>query len=814
VNEEKSVVSMSKSDYCAAASVFLFVLVVYVLTLAPTVTFWDAGEFIATSHILGIPHPPGTPLFVLIGRVWTLLPLFSVAREMNLLAALCGATSAALICLVVSRILKEWVGSDRGISASVVVYGGGVSAAIASSFLITVWDNTTETEVYILAIATLSLFAWLALRWRDNLSRDKRTNIIVLMGFLAGLSVGNHLMALLVGPSVILYVLIVDHRPLTDARTLIAIVLFFLLGLSVHIYLPVRAALNPSINEADPSTWNTFWEVLSRKQYGSRSMLIRTSDFFQYQIPLYFIYFSDQFGRAWLVWPMSALGLLGIVEHFRKERKSFYYFALLFLLTSLGLVIYLNFKIGHTQALAEVPDPALHEVRERDYFFIVSFLLFGMWIGVGLASLFNMLRRNFSKAFEKKRALVYGLGIIVFTPALLPMIFNHERSDRSNNYIAYDYAYNILQSVDPYGVIFTNGDNDTFPLWFLQEVIELRKDVTVVNLSLLNTPWYIKQIRDRELPRPEELSQETRAFFEKEVYDLSRLYPEDNAIVRMKDDKIDLLFPQRIPEPIRFVAGGLTHEYPRGTIFFVKDIMILHMLEANNWRRPIYFAVTVSDNNKVDLQSNLVMEGLVYRIEEVPADSLAASEKSISYIPETKTYINKDKSRHLLNDVYKYRGISDDTVYKTPNTQKLLNNYAASFSYLGRSFLADNDLTAATECYEMAYTFTTNNTRFLYLIASLYAQNGQGEKADERFREFVGDGPVDPRYLQQMAVLFLREGDTTRGTEYLEETLRASPDDKPAYQLLDKIYTETGDSNKVNEIQARWQTTHPGDSLR
>lgn len=792
--------------------VFLFTLIVYLRTIAPTVTFWDAGEFIATSHILGIPHPPGTPFFVLLGRVWSLLPFFPVAFEMNFFSALCGAISATFIYIIVAKILREWVIGDSDFASSLVVHGGGVSAAAASSFLITVWENTTETEVYILALVTIFLFAWLMFRWRDTLSSNHRTNVLVLISFVSGLSVGNHLMALLIGPSIILFVLLIDWRTLINARTLLAIVVFFFLGLSVHLYLPIRAALDPAINEADPRTWDAFWEVLTRKQYGSRSMLIRSADFFRYQIPLYFIYFRDQFGNDFLMWFLSAVGLWGIWEHFRRERNSFYFFMLLFLLTSLGLVIYLNFKIGHTQALDEVPNAQLHEVRERDYFFIVSFVVFGIWIGIGLASLLNLLRKVLSREWIGNKVVVSGLACLVFLPSFLPIMTNFHRADRSGNYIAYDYAYNILQSVEPYGIIFTNGDNDTFPLWFLQEVIELRQDVIVINLSLLNTPWYIRQMRDKQLPAPEELSAETVAFFEKEGYDLSGV-DLSSPIVRMSDGMINALYPQRIPRSFRFTAGKMSREYPKGSVFYVKDLMVLHILEVNQWKRPIYFAVTVSDDNKVDLYDYLIMEGLVYSIHEERADELVKQDESLFFIPETNTYINVRKTKQLLDNVYAYRSVFDEDVHKSRNTRKLLNNYAAAYSYLGRSLLGKEDLTTAIECYENAYKFASNNDRFLYLLASLYAQNGQGDIADQRFRQFIADKPSDPRYLLQMASFFLRGGDSTWASSYLEESIVENPDMKEAYRLLKNIYDQRGEIEKAENVQRKWIVRYPDDKL-
>jgi tetratricopeptide (TPR) repeat protein len=127
--------------------------------------------------------------------------------------------------------------------------------------------------------------------------------------------------------------------------------------------------------------------------------------------------------------------------------------------------------------------------------------------------------------------------------------------------------------------------------------------------------------------------------------------------------------------------------------------------------------------------------------------------------------------------------------------------------------LGTNDINSAIGCYENAYAFTNNNTRFLYLLASLYAQNGEGEKAEESFQNFIGDEQIDPRYLVQMASFFIKGGDSSRAVQYLEEAIIGSPDLKEAYRLLKRLYEDRGETDKAGEVQKSWLARHPGESL-
>jgi hypothetical protein len=516
--------------YAMALLAGALVFALYAITLAPTTHFWDTSEYIATAHILGIPHPPGNPLFVLMARAWELLLTptgLSVAVRVNLFSALMSAGAATFWFLVVHRILAAFSTSEM------VRRAGAGAAVLLSATAYTVWSQSNVNEkVYTVSLFTIALLSWVTFLWRDHVEahRDEQAgrwhddNAIVFIIYVLALSVANHLMAFLAAPAIVLLIFLVKPQVFLNWKIYAWSAVFAVIGLSVHLYLPIRAGLNPIINEADPTCASLGQAVVSvltlgsagceelsaalaREQYAKPPVTERLAPFWA-QLANYFQYFDWQWSRslmgnygyfapARLPFTMLflTLGGYGAWQHWKRDRISFAYLGTLFATLSVGLVFYLNFKYGFGQVQAMRLPFDLAEVRERDYFFLVSFSLWGLWVGVGLTAIWLRLSAVF--AGRPKATL---LASPVLAVALIPLMLNWPYASRTGDHSARDWAYNLLQSVEPYGVLFTNGDNDTFPLWYLQEVEGIRRDVTVMVWSYLNTPWYVKQIRDLTTP--------------------------------------------------------------------------------------------------------------------------------------------------------------------------------------------------------------------------------------------------------------------------------------------------------------------------
>ena len=271
-------------------------------------------------------------------------------------------------------------------------------------------------------------------------------------------------------------------------------------------------------------------------------------------------------------------------------------------MTGLAIIIFVN---------QDNPQP-----RERDYSYVGSFFAFSLWISIAIAAIGDQIRRFFHDKPVAKQTLIASLSILLFAMPGMMLKANYHEHDRSDNRLAWDYSYNILQSCEPNAILFTNGDNDTFPLWYLQEVEGIRKDVTIANLSLLNTEWYIRQIRDSRRKQSDEKGRELERFIDmsnSQVMEIaSGLQPWESRNVRVPAPKSD-------KNNKGFIEWKVNPTYA-GAALMVKDMMILKIISDAQWKYPIYFAVTVPASNRLGLENYIEMEGLVYRLRPYSVD--------------------------------------------------------------------------------------------------------------------------------------------------------------------------------------------------
>jgi hypothetical protein len=264
-----------RPPYTQALLAGALVFALYAITLSPTTYFWDTSEYIATAHILGIPHPPGNPLFVLMARAWELLLAptgLSVAVRINLFSALMSAGAATFWFLVVHRILVAFTPSEM------VRRVGAGAAVLVSATAYTVWSQSNVNEkVYTVSLFTIALLSWVVFLWRDHVEEHRGVqggrwhddNAIVFIVFVLALSVANHLMAFLAAPAIVLLIFMVKPQVFLNWRIYAWSAVFAVIGLSVHLYLPIRAGLNPIINEADPTCASLGQAVVSVLTFGS-----------------------------------------------------------------------------------------------------------------------------------------------------------------------------------------------------------------------------------------------------------------------------------------------------------------------------------------------------------------------------------------------------------------------------------------------------------------------------------------------------------------------------------------------------------------
>ena len=616
-----------RPSYHAAGLTALGVLALYVVTLAPTTAMWDASEYITAAYTLGIPHPPGNPLFVLLGRVASLLPFGGVAYRVNLLAAVCSALAAGIWFLVAERVLAQWI-TIRWVRRT-----GSVLAAVLSATAFTVWNQSVVNEkVYTVSLAFFAVVSWLTVLWCDDPDGRRADRILVLIAYLIGLGYTNHPAGFLVGPAVATAVLV--RRPATVLRwrLILSAVLALGLGLTPFAFEPIRAAHHPALNEGEPTGCSdrigvacTFSDTtvrrlmanVNREQYGKPNLSERQAPF-SAQLGMWWLYFKWQWLRdphgtqpglqGMLAVLFLGLGIGGGVVHWRRDRASFWFFGPLVFTVTFALVYYMNFKYGASQA----PDVVgvEREVRDRDYFYLWSFSAWSVWAALGLVAVWRFI------AERAGRTPRWATAAPILAFGLIPLVGNWRPASRAGEWATREWARDILNSVEPYGILITGGDNDTFPLWYAQEVEGVRRDVTVAVTSLLNTDWYARGLLRRPVYRYDAAAGPA-------VY-RGRTWPvPTRPIMSLSKAQLDAV-PDYVElrEPQLFEQGGIRAVVdPRRLEFGVPlraDILVLQMLKDNLGVRPFYISrTTASYAQALGLGSYALAQGLVTRISPV-----------------------------------------------------------------------------------------------------------------------------------------------------------------------------------------------------
>ncbi|KPK69570.1 hypothetical protein AMJ87_10310 [candidate division WOR_3 bacterium SM23_60] len=863
---------------------------VYLYTVAPTLSFWDCGEFIASSYTLAVPHPPGTPLYVLLGKVWLLivgvfaavLPMSQeIAWQMNLLGIAFTILTIVFLYKMLLKIFRMLYHDAIDTSHLIVAF----ATCLSTAFFFTIWRNAIETEVYAAATFVFVLVNYLGLLWYDSVKQNEPKNIYVLFAFyLIFLATGIHLTPFLIFIPFYVFIFVVERRYIKDTLfvllgifqliffafifllpsssqlyvggilallLLLGIILplnnpakyknwrFFwigvflvILGISSELYLWVRGAkltelyqdeetteryyagenIAPRINECNPGeSFTAFNNVLHRTQYGPAQILPRKTQTatgyglvagYYWQMRLFVRYLSWQpipeavhpILRAVMLALFYLFGIWGMIVLYRKNKKIFLFSVLMMVMLSFAMVAYLNLRFSPSDPN---PEHQPQEVRERDYFFHTGHLYWGFFIGFGFLGLVESMKKEFK---NKKAAQAGSLGVIVIF-SIVPLVTNITVNNRYGDFIPKDYAYNMLSSCDEGSILFTNGDNDTFPLWFAQEVLRVRRDVIIANLSLINTNWYIKQLKYWGVP------------------------------VSFSDYVIDRLEP--------FMTRDRR-------VFYVKDIMVRNILAANagiqlknedytisqqefaerflkgyKGQRPVYFASTVSHDNFEGFSPYLQLEGLVYRVTGDSGNPLynIDIEKTQEFFYEQYRYTGifepaKQKIvRHILEnfDKRKEEGeFYDFALPKEDNTKRLYSNYAAGLHNLGLVLKERGDIGGTIRAWRLALLFEPEPAYFFdYNIGLLFAELGIIDSAESYFSKI---DVQRPGLMAQIGSIYLTIKHYDGAIEYFQRAMTMNAQFPQAYFGLFTAYLDKGDTNAAKRVLNDWLRINPRDT--
>lgn len=471
------------------------------------------------------------------------------------------------------------------------------------------------------------------------------------------------------------------------------------------------------------------------------------------------------------------LGLLGIFFQYSKGtegKKGVWVVFLLFFMTGLAIVIYLN----------QYP----HQPRERDYAYAGSFYAFAIWIGLGVLALAEGLKRFLP---ETVSAGIAGVLTLILVPGILAAE-NWDDHDRSGRYTARDFGANYLETCQPNGIIFTNGDNDTFPLWYNQEVEGVRTDVRVCNLSYLQTDWYINQMRKQSYQSapmpfslaPEKYLQGTRdvvylmnnprisraTIGPREAIDFvadenpaTKLQQADNAayipkkILSFKIDKEAVIRNKVVrPEDYDKIVDTMYIDLSDRNYLAKDELMILDLLATNNWERPIYWAITVGRNKYLNLENYFQVEGFAYRL--VPIKSQSQPDRlQFGSVASDIMYDN------IMNK-FKWGGMNNPDVYIDENNMRMMTNVTNSFNRLASTLInegkKDSAIAVIDRCFELVPFELVPPGYFTIELGNSYFKAGATEKGkmvlEKSFESFNDDlsyyFSLDRKFIQTKAV--------------------------------------------------------------
>jgi hypothetical protein len=449
-------------------ALFILSFGLYSYTVAPTITWkhdgYDAGDLITAAYTLGIPHPTGYPTYMLLGKAFTLLPFGDVAYRMNLLSTFCAALTVVLAYLV-SRTL---LGSRPYATVA------SVCAALLLATSRIFWSQALITEVYALNCLFFAITLYLLLQLETRLeeqpadpSGGTRTfRILMLTTWIYGLSLGNHLTMAFSAPLVLFHCMVILRHRILSLSQWARVFLAFLLGVSIYIYLPVRAGSQPLMNWGNPNTLRGFLWMLSGGIYR------------QYVLALPLAYWAERL-MAWIGLLRqqfgilgAALGLLGAWEHAKRIPQQFAILMLTF-------AIYSVYAIGYNTTDSYV-------------YLLPVYFLYALWVAQGAQYALGTVTSVQSRWSNPVTVL---LCVALLALPLGSLVANLPKVDLSNDYTAYDYGSQVFSQVPDGSIILSATDAHTFTLWYFARVVTGRDKVALIDRDLLGYDWYVAGLR-------------------------------------------------------------------------------------------------------------------------------------------------------------------------------------------------------------------------------------------------------------------------------------------------------------------------------
>lgn len=432
--------SLSKVDYGVAGLAALCALAIYLLTLAPTVSGEDSGELITAAYTLGVAHPPGYPLWCLLAKLFTFIPVGTIAGRVNFMSAFFSALAVLIVCLIIIKLTKNRL--------------AGLAGALLLAFSSEFWEQSVIAEVYGLNSFLVVLAVFLLLLWYEQ----RRPLALLAFALVFGLGLCNHNTMMLLGPVFLAFVLFIEPRFWFRWKLYFACTLTAVVCLGIYAYLPIRSVANPPVDWGNPESWSAFRDHVTRAQYSfATKENPRSFGRFLGQLWAFSKLYAWEFG-PWLCW----MPLLGVVALWKREKTVLAFLGSVGLITSLGIIWVTNFDIDR------------QSLWLNNVFWISAYIMATIGAGIGLDWIGKQ-----SWPPIPTRSLIGCLAIVMVAS---PLALNYARNDKSDYFYAHDYGKNTLLSLDENAIYFPTADHATFPVLYYQAVEGLRPDITLANI--------------------------------------------------------------------------------------------------------------------------------------------------------------------------------------------------------------------------------------------------------------------------------------------------------------------------------------------
>ncbi len=485
LSREETFAKVSFTQTVVGLGVFFLSFFIYLKTLTPTVGYHDSGDMTIAAYLLGIPHPPGYPLYCLLGKLFTCIPIGNIAYRLNLMSGLCGALTVMMVYFISLKIggSTEHLArsTEHGAKNSMLHAPCSMLFAVVAAFMlcfaITFWEQAVIAEKYTLNALFATVLIFIFIKWQEAMAEVKNPKskiqnpkfYLYLFAFLLGLSFTHHLQTIFLVPAGIYFVLITmgcNYKKILTPSFIIKPLILFAIPLFLYLYLPIRAKAQPLANWGDPSTFERFKEHITAEAY---SGFFAMNTLFSNLIEHLSKFFVEQF----TILPLL-IGLLGGVILLIKRRHL--------AITLLIIVI------------ADILHSIRYTIPNIEDYYIPAFIVFSIWIGQGVAGIIEVVTQKWRLASLRLKPPAYLLFLLL---PIFPLWQNYQYDVRSGYFLPYDHGLNILNSLEKNAVLITKGDDDLFPIWYLQYIEKRRTDVAPFNMILFKNPWHMEQNKAR-----------------------------------------------------------------------------------------------------------------------------------------------------------------------------------------------------------------------------------------------------------------------------------------------------------------------------